>query len=391
MIGTGCRWIPALAVLALESVSAWAADETPQVKILGRHSSGVFSLAFSSPGHLLVSAGADRSVKFWRLTDAAPDQAALAKRHQWLAELDADRFQTRQQAFLELAALGYRVQPDLEKSLSTSRSAEVRVRVRHLLELLAVPAGAGHEGDVRSVACADNGALVASGSRDNTIRLWQTSSERSVAVLRAHTDGTWTVAFAPDGHSLVSGGGDHLIQFWDLASRTVSATLHGHESTVQRVAFSPDGRTLASAGGFDRTARLWDVPSKTLRATLDKHADAVLCVAFSADGRQLASCGYEGLVHLWRVADGQHLGEIPCCRDVLRGVAFHPRQTILATAGDDRSVRLYRPDTGELLAVWKGHEDVIQALAFAPDGTSLITADRAGTLRQWSLDGVARP
>jgi WD40 repeat protein len=378
----------ATAVVALGSLGGRAVGETPSAKILGVHSSGVLSLAFSQSGHLLVSAGSDRTIRFWRLTEADPDQATLAKRHQWLAELDADLFQTRQEASVALAALGYRVQADLEQVLSTTRSAEVRVRVRHLLEMLAVPAGTGHEGDVRSVACAGDGSLVASGSRDNTIRLWQTSSERSVAVLRAHSDGTWTVVFSPDGRSLVSGGGDHLIHFWDLASRSVSATLHGHESTVQRVVFSPDGRTLASAGGFDRTARLWDVPSKTLRATLDKHTDAVLCVAFSADGRRLASCGYEGIVHLWRVSDGRHLGEIPCCRDVLRCAAFHPRQAILAAAGDDRLIRLYRPDTGELLATWKGHEDVIQALAFAPHGNALVTADRAGALRHWSWTGI---
>ncbi|KAE8132424.1 hypothetical protein BDV38DRAFT_287740, partial [Aspergillus pseudotamarii] len=103
----------------------------------------------------------------------------------------------------------------------------------------------------------------------------------------SHLGSVLSVAFSPDGCTLVSGSRDHTIKLWDTMTGTERQTLKGHSSWVKSVAFSPDGRTLASGSGDD-TIKLWDTTTGTERQTLKGHSDSVQSVAFSPDGYTLA-------------------------------------------------------------------------------------------------------
>ncbi len=73
-----------------------------------------------------------------------------------------------------------------------------------------------------------------------------------------HTGAVCSVAFSPDRKVLASGSGDNTIKLWDLNSKSQITTLKGHSKEVNSVAFSPDGKLLAS-GSSDRTIILWDL------------------------------------------------------------------------------------------------------------------------------------
>ena len=79
-------------------------------------------------------------------------------------------------------------------------------------------------------------------------------------MLRGHTAEVWGVAFSPDGRLLASGSADSTVRLWQVASRETLKVLRGHEGRVFGLDFSPDGSVLAS-GGEDRTVRLWDLAS----------------------------------------------------------------------------------------------------------------------------------
>jgi predicted NACHT family NTPase len=160
----------------------------------------------------------------------------------------------------------------------------------------------GHTDYVNSVAFSPDGRLLASGSSDKTIKLWDVATGSLVRTLSGHTWSVFSVAFSPDGRLLASGS-YREIKLWEVATGSEVRTLSGHVSDVTSVAFSPDGRLLAS-GSFDTTINLWDVATGSLVRTLPDSRASVYSVAFSPDGRLLASGSLEETIKLWDVTTG---------------------------------------------------------------------------------------
>jgi len=116
----------------------------------------------------------------------------------------------------------------------------------------------GHTQSIQSIAFSPDGGTIASGSWDDSIRLWNVDTGEDLRTLTGH--GFWvnSVDFSPDGSTLVSGSGDSTIRLWDVDTGKHLRTLDGHTNMVYGVEFGPDGRTLAS-GSWDGTVLLWDL------------------------------------------------------------------------------------------------------------------------------------
>ena len=231
--------------------------------------------------------------------------------------------------------------------------------------------------------------MLASGSQDLTVRLWDVGTGSLRNTLTGHTDYVYSVAFSPDGTMLASGGRDRTVRLWDVGTGSLRNTLTGHTSLVNSVAFSPDGTMLAS-GSWDRTVRLWDVGTGSLRNTLTGHTNLVNSVAFSPGGTMLASGGRDRTVRLWDVGTGSLRNTLQHT-SLVNSVAFSPDGTMLASGGSDSTVRLWDVGTGSLRNTLTGHTEPVYSVAFSPDGNTLTSGSSDGTVLLWRQTPTTAP
>lgn len=266
----------------------------------------------------------------------------------------------------------------------------------------------GFEATVEAVAFASSGTLLAGGSYDHTIHLWDVANPATPLqvgpYLTGDTDSVNAVAFSPDGRTLVGASWDKTIRLWNVASPlhavAIGRPVIGTDK-VNTVAFSPNGKTLAS-GGDDRTVRMWNIADPPALAPacppLTDHTNAVNAVAFSPDGTILASAGWDFTIRLWEVSDpartraaGRPLSGHTYS---VAAVAFSPDGKTLASAGWDNTVRLWDvsnpAQATEIGLPLTGHTDHVQGIAYSPDGRTVASGSWDKTIRLWDVSDPTR-
>ena len=235
----------------------------------------------------------------------------------------------------------------------------------------------GHIGSVNSVAFSLDGQQIASGSGDQTVRVWNLATPAAEPILLStHSGSVWSVAFSPDGQQIASGSSDDTVRVWDLANPAAEPLLFsGHTGSVNSVAFDPDGQRIAS-GSNDLTVRVWDLANPTAQPLLlNGHTRSVNSVAFSSDGQQIASGSSDQTVRVWDLAN-------PSAQPLLLSghsssvysVAFSPNGQQIASGSNDQTARVWdliNHPAEPLLLI--GHTGSVNSVAFSPDGQQIAS------------------
>lgn len=272
----------------------------------------------------------------------------------------------------------------------------------------------GHSSMVLAVAISLDGQILASGSNDNTIKLWQLETGKQLRTLgrwfSGHSNIVYTVAFSPDGKLLASGSWDESIKVWQVATGKEICTLTSHGGWINSVAFSPIspnfsdqqqethvGRLpissqpslglewILASGSADSTIKLWQVNIGREICTFTGHSDSVWSVAFSRDGKLLASGSADSTIKLWQVNTGREIRTFTGHSFFVHSVAFSPNGQLLASSSADRTIKLWQATTGEEIHTFIGHSEAVCSVAFSPNGYLLASGSWDKTIKIWQI------
>ncbi|RKU28053.1 hypothetical protein C6497_09985 [Candidatus Poribacteria bacterium] len=265
----------------------------------------------------------------------------------------------------------------------------------------------GHESMVTCLSYSPNSKIIASGSRDQTVRLWDVNTGKLIRTLTEHKSEIIFLSFSPDGSTLITGSSDMTINYWDVTSRELKLPLamqgvisdkRDSKEKIKRTFFSPDKSILVTAGEY-RTIHLWDTTTGKLKHTFtdpeknikkDGYVKEVENILFSPNGKSILSLVNDKQIRMWDIATGKRM-PFTGNTGYLTNATFSPDGKTLATVDYPGEIRIWDIATGKLKRTIsnlsprdnRNYQDDRNYMAFAGNGEKFITTESDGSIYLW--------
>ncbi|KAL3146439.1 hypothetical protein ABBQ32_003118 [Trebouxia sp. C0010 RCD-2024] len=344
---------------------------------LGTTAGGNYTAVAMLPGHAgLMAATADCNLLFLQ---PKADGSALDLTKQLIGNND------------EVTDMRFLGPPAAPTHIAVSSNSET-IRVFSLADMSCSASLAGHTDTVLALDAAPlaDGAragagglqtVLASGGKDNQVRVWECGMGRCLGVGEGHVAAVSAVAFTRrSAKHLVSAGADKLLKVWNMASALetlaaspiegseapmaklkATAATSAHDKDINAIAVAPNDSLICTASQ-DRTAKIWRLPDLVLVNTLRGHKRGVWAAQFSPADQAVATASGDKTLRLWALADGTCLKTFEGHTASVLRLSFVSAGTQLLSSGADGLVKLWNVRSTECLNTFDGHEDKVWAM-----------------------------
>ncbi|KAG7980656.1 hypothetical protein I3843_05G193000 [Carya illinoinensis] len=243
------------------------------------------------------------------------------------------------------------------RTLIATGSKDNSVRLWESERRCCIGVGVGHMGAVGAIAFSKKRKdFFVSGSSDRTLKVWswdslvdevvQPINLKAKAVVAAHDKDINSLAIAPNDGFVCSGSQDRTACVWRLPDLVSVVVLKGHKRGIWSVEFSPVDQCVITASG-DKTIKIWAISDGSCLKTFEGHTSSVLRASFISRGTQFVSCGADGLVKLWTVKTNECIATYDKHEDKVWALAVGKKSEMLATGGGDAVINLWYDCTAD--------------------------------------------
>lgn len=231
-------------------------------------------------------------------------------------------------------------------------------------------------------------------------------------LLRGHTDIVVACDVSPDGQWIATGGKDQSVRIWSTEEAACACRLSGHTGPVSALSFPkkrPRSRQSAAQGlalvsaSQDKIMKIWELPTaaklhelaaggggedflvEKAKVVVVAHSKEVNDVVVSPNNKLIASGGQDKLVRIWKFPQGDLLGECTGHRRGIWCVAFSPTDQVIASACGDGTVRLWNLKDYSPIRAFQGHTSAVLRVCFLANGMQLMSSSADGLLKLWQI------
>ncbi|CAN2040651.1 Peptidase C14 caspase domain-containing protein [Candidatus Magnetomoraceae bacterium gMMP-15] len=365
-----------ISIILLPLSLTLAANDPILVIDPGGHKAMIKDVMFTNDGRYLISASNDKTIRVWDVRTGT------------ISRIIRGQIGKGDEGKIYAAALS----PDNEWLAYGGFMKNDEIRLYHFPSGRLVALLKGHSNVVFSLSFSPNSRFLASGSSDDTVRVWNIEDQIQIHKLTGHKDAIYALSWLPDSRRLVSGSDDNTLILWDARKGTKIQKLIGHEDDVQSVAVSPNSKYIAS-GSLDKTIRLWDARDGEFIKVLAKQNTQVASLSFSPDSRMVLTGTGDGsgkdICHLYSVPSGNELQSFTKHDNIVLATAISPDGRLAATGGgNNNEIYLWDTQTGAVRHKLVGNGKVVWSVGFGSDGESIAWGNEweqsnRGPLQYW--------
>jgi WD40 repeat protein len=241
---------------------------------------------------------------------------------------------------------------------------------------------ADHQFWVYSVAWSPDGSMVATGSHDYQVRVWDAATGSCLKTYKMESSShVLSLAWSPDGTKLLAGLRDWGSELWDVTTDSFMREFNGKTDAK----FSPDGNSVVTGPGSGvDDAMVWDAATGKKIAVF--RTDGATChkTAFMPDGKTIATAS-SSTVEVWDISTGKCLKKVEDLAYEINAFTVAPDGRSFFIDHADNTVKMWSLTDSTCIKTFKGHLQRVKGVAISPNGQSVITASEDRTARLWDL------